>query len=53
MTKKTVSFYARKTVKVPTEVDFTTRSGKRVDFEARKKVNKRVRVRFQARKSAR
>jgi len=53
MKKKTVDFYARKTVKTPTEVEFTTRSGRRVDFEARKKAKKRVHVRFQARRSSR
>jgi hypothetical protein len=53
MKRNTVEFRARKTVKVPTEVAFTTRSGEHVDFKARKPVEKRVRVKFQARKSGR
>ncbi len=53
MKKETVEFKAHKTVKVPTEVEFTTRSGERVDFSARKPVEKRVRVKFQIRKSGR
>jgi hypothetical protein len=53
MKKETVEFNARKTVKAPTEVEFTTRSGEHVDFKARKPMRKRVHVKFQARKSGR
>lgn len=53
MKKKTVEFNARKTVREPTVVEFTTRAGKHVDFGARKPVRKRVHVKFQARRSGR
>lgn len=35
--KKRVAFEAHKTVKKPTEVEFTTREGKEVDFVASRK----------------
>ncbi len=50
MAKKHVVFQGHKTVKRPTEVAFTTKDGKRVDFEADKKVKVPVRVEFDANK---
>jgi len=47
--KKQVTFTALKSVKKPTEVEFTTRDGQKVDFTARKPTKVRVRVRFKAR----
>ena len=46
--KKTVEFEAHKVVKKPTEVEFTTRGGKDVDFVAAKKTKVPVHVRFKA-----
>ncbi len=46
--KKRVEFEAHKTVKKPTEVEFTTRKGKAVDFVASKKTRVPVHVRFKA-----
>jgi hypothetical protein len=46
--RKKVEFIAHKTVKKPTEVEFTTRSGKDVDFVARKRTKVPVRVKFKA-----
>jgi hypothetical protein len=40
-------------VKTPVEVEFTTKSGKSVDFEARKPVKKKVHVKFTAKSSGR
>jgi len=51
MAKRTVEFDARKKIKVPVEVEFTTRSGKPVDFEAHKSVKKKVHVKFRAKPS--
>lgn len=48
MAKKHVSFEGHKIVKRPTDVSFTTKDGKRVDFEADKKVKVPVRVEFDA-----
>ena len=49
MTKKTtVEFDAHKKVKLPTEVEFKTKSGKTVDFVADKKTNVPVHVKFRA-----
>lgn len=47
--KHHVDFTAHKKVKEPTDVDFTTRTGKRVDFVAEKPVEKKVGVHFMAR----
>ncbi|HVA16709.1 MAG TPA: hypothetical protein VMV59_03240 [Candidatus Dormibacteraeota bacterium] len=46
--EKTVKFKAHKVEKVPTEVKFTTKSGKKVDFEAQKKEKVPVNVKFKA-----
>lgn len=46
--KKRVEFDAHKVVKKPTEVEFTTRDGKDVDFTARKRTKVAVRVKFKA-----
>jgi hypothetical protein len=46
--KKRVEFNAHKIVKKPTEVEFTTKDGKDVDFTANKKAKVPVRVRFKA-----
>jgi len=46
--KKRVEFEAHKTVKKPTEVEFTTREGKEVDFIAAKKTKVPVHARFRA-----
>ncbi len=48
MPKRYVEFEAHKRVKKPTEVAFTTRTGKEVEFEARKKVEVPVHVKFRA-----
>jgi len=50
MTKMRVKFDAHKVVKKPTEVEFTTRDGKDVDFTARKKTKVPVHVNFKANK---
>jgi hypothetical protein len=44
--KKTVQFDAHKTVKKPTEVEFTTRDGRDVDFVAAKRTKVPVHVKF-------
>jgi len=49
--RKRVGFTAEKTVKTPTEVEFTTGDGIHVDFRAKKPVRKRVRVSFLAKRS--
>ena len=46
--KHTVKFAATKTVKKPTKVDFKTRSGEKVAFEAKKPTKQKVKVSFQA-----
>ena len=46
--KKTVQFDAHKITKGPTEVEFTTRDGKDVDFIASKKTKVPVHVKFKA-----
>lgn len=48
--RKTVSFTAKKTVKKPVRVKFTTKKGKKVSFAATKKVTKPVRVKFSVKK---
>ena len=48
MSKKTVEFEGHRIVKKPSEVEFTTNSGKQVDFIAQKPVTERVRVKFKA-----
>jgi hypothetical protein len=47
--KHTVKFNARKTVKLPTEVEFKTKSGTKVDFFAKKATKVPVKVSFKAR----
>jgi hypothetical protein len=46
--KKKVEFDAHRIVKKRTEVEFTTKDGKDVDFTANKKAKIPVRVRFKA-----
>jgi hypothetical protein len=46
--KQTVSFTATKKVKEPTDVNFKTKSGTKVSFEAEKPVSKKVPVKFKA-----
>ena len=46
--KKKVEFDAHKVAKRPTEVEFTTKNGKDVDFTAMKKTKVPVHVRFKA-----
>lgn len=41
-----VSFIATKKVRVPTRVSFSTKTGRRVTFAAKKTATKRVRVTF-------
>ena len=48
--RKTVEFDAHKKVKKPTEVEFRTRDGKKVDFSARKPQRVRVHVKFKAKR---
>jgi hypothetical protein len=48
MSKKTVEFEGHRTVKKPTDVAFTTRDGRNVDFVAKKPAREEVRVRFKA-----
>jgi len=48
--KETVKFVAHKTVRKPTEVQFTTSGGKKVDFIASKKQKVLTRVKFKANK---
>lgn len=48
MSKTTVEFEAHRTVKKPTEVAFTTRDGRNVDFVAQKPAREEVRVKFRA-----
>jgi hypothetical protein len=44
----TVEFDGHKTVKKPTEIEFTTKNGKRVDFVANKPTRIPVHVKFKA-----
>jgi len=46
--RKKVEFNAHRVVRKATEVEFTTRSGKEVDFVARKKTKVPVHVKFKA-----
>ena len=48
MRRHRVEFDAQKTVKRPTEVEFTTKNGKRVDFIASKPAKEEVHVDFLA-----
>jgi hypothetical protein len=48
--KKKVEFDAHKVVKQPTEVEFTTKSGKTVDFVAKEPTRVPVHVKFKANK---
>jgi len=50
MAIKHVVFEGHKTVKRPTEVSFTTKDGKHIDFEADKKVKIAIHVEFDANK---
>jgi hypothetical protein len=47
---KTVEFDAHKTVKKPTEVEFRTKSGDKVDFVAEKPTKVPVHVKFKAKR---
>ena len=47
-TKHKVEFTAHRTVKEETPVNFRTRSGEKVSFDARKPVQRRVKVKFMA-----
>ena len=46
--KKTVEFDAHRKVKQPTEVEFKTRDGKKVDFVAKKPTSVPVHIKFKA-----
>jgi hypothetical protein len=46
--KHTVKFKAIKTVNTPVDVEFETKSGKKVDFPAHKPVKKKVKAEFKA-----
>ena len=46
--KKRVEFEAHKTIRKPTEVEFTTREGKDIEFVASKKTKVPVHLRFTA-----
>lgn len=48
MRRKRVEFDAQVTVKKPTEVEFTTKDGKQVDFTAKKPTKEEVHVDFLA-----
>ena len=48
MRRKRVEFDAKKLVKKPTEVEFTTKDGEHVDFTAKKPVKEEVHVDFLA-----
>lgn len=49
MTRKhKVEFTARRTIQEETPVNFRTRSGERVSFDAKKPVQQRVKVKFMA-----
>lgn len=48
MKKHKVSFDAHKTIKQPTEVSFSTKNGKEVDFVANKPTKVPVHVTFKA-----
>lgn len=50
MAKKTVKFTAVKTVKTPTTVKFTTKSGDVVSFKAVKTEKQKTLVKFRAKK---
>jgi hypothetical protein len=49
--RKTVEFEAHKKVKRPTEVEFTTKGGKKVDFIAEKQAAVPVHVKFKAKRT--
>ena len=51
MRRERVEFNAHKVVKKPTEVEFTTKDGKHVDFVAKKPTKKRVHVDFLAKRN--
>jgi hypothetical protein len=46
--ERTVEFDAHKKVKQPTEIEFKTRDGKKVDFVAKKPTSVPVHVKFKA-----
>lgn len=50
MKRKRVEFDAHKVVKKETEVEFTTRTGKHVDFTAKKPTKEEVHVDFLAKR---
>ena len=50
MKNKTVEFDAHKTVKKPTEVEFTTKKGTKVDFVADKPTKVPVHVKFKTKR---
>ena len=50
MRRKRVEFEAVKTVKKPTEVEFTTKDGKQIDFIAKKPTKEEVHVDFLAKR---
>lgn len=50
MKDKTVEFDAHKTVKKPTEVEFTTKNGTKVDFVADKPTKVPVHVKFKTKR---
>ena len=51
MRRKRIEFDAQKTVKKPTEVEFTTKNGKPVDFVANKPTKEKVHVNFLAKRN--
>jgi len=50
MKGKTVEFEAHKTIKKPTEVEFTTKKGAKVDFVAEKPTKVPVHVKFKTKR---
>ena len=50
MASKSVNFVAVETVKKPTHVQFTTKSGERVSFRAIKTLKKSKKVHFRSKK---
>jgi hypothetical protein len=52
-TTRRVSFTAKKKVKKPAKVGFTTKEGRKVSFRARKSVTQKVPVTFRAKRKKR
>jgi hypothetical protein len=48
--KRTVEFDAHKRVKRPTDIEFRTRDGEKIDFVARKSQSVPVHVKFKAKR---